>query len=140
MSGVSVETIAAVVVYMLGSSRPVYELLNPGLNEINGKTYVDIQQMLFDNSYISGIDELYDIRKKLINKVNNLLLDNDKKFILSFIETPQNPNWRLFTSDVQLIDRIKSLPWIKWKQKNLIEAGLVKRKEILIKTHKIFSS
>jgi predicted nucleotidyltransferase component of viral defense system len=96
------------VVYLAGDSRPMAELLDPNLldiekiyeNEFKGMTHHDV-----------SLNELLATRKKLIYEIQHSLTLHERQFLLSMKEG--EPNWSLLQKD------IKYLPSIQWKLQNI---------------------
>ncbi len=97
------------IVYLLSHSRPIVEVLNPGLKDIK-KT--------FDQEFIGmtiqevKLSDLIKIRTDLIKTIKDTLTGDEKKFLLTFKN--RNPEWSLLS-----LDGIDKLPAVKWKLINL---------------------
>jgi len=99
----------AFIFYLISHDRPMLELLNPNLLDIKelynksfkGMTSVDVSEK-----------ELIETRKILINKINNILSDKDKKFLLSI--NSGKPKWELFP-----YPKIKRFHSVTWKLANI---------------------
>jgi predicted nucleotidyltransferase component of viral defense system len=107
------------IVYLLSHSRPIVEILNPGLQNIKS---------LFENEFAGmtttevKLDTLIEVRDELVKKIKTSLTEDEIKFILSFKN--KNPEWERIG-----IDGIKDLPSIQWKMRNLKAISADKHKE-----------
>ncbi|MDR1221667.1 MAG: nucleotidyl transferase AbiEii/AbiGii toxin family protein [Tannerella sp.] len=107
---------------LLGSDKPIIESLQP--NPVN-------RQEALDNQFegMSDIPFTYsdfeETHKNLIEKVNGILTDNDKEFIVSFEQG--EPAWsKCCAGD------LSSYPSVKWKLQNIL-----KLKEINPEKHRL---
>jgi len=97
------------IIYLLSHSRPIVEILNPGLQNIKS---------LFENEFAGmtstevKLDTLIEVRDELVKKIKTSLTEDEIKFILSFKN--KNPEWKLSG-----IDGIENYPSVKWKLMNL---------------------
>lgn len=109
----------AFIIYLISHPRPINEILNPNFQDI---------RTVYENEFVGMTDEkisydqLISIREKLVKTIHNDLTDNEKLFLLSFKN--RTPNWELLdiyqkSDPIFNIERIKSLPAIKWKMFNL---------------------
>jgi len=98
----------AFIFYLLSHNRPINEIL---FSKINDK------KADFKNQFEGMAREKFDyedfikISNLLREKIDNLLSDKDKKFILRFKQG--KPDWSLFVKD------ISQYPSIKWKLNNI---------------------
>ena len=92
--------------FLLCGKRPIDEILKP--NFINQKVIFESQftGMTSDEFDYDGFEK---IREDLVLLINNSLTDNEKSFLLSFVEG--SPNWKDFD--------YSKYPAIKWKQLNI---------------------
>jgi len=117
--GLSESIIKAFVFYLVSHSRPIVEILNPGLenieqvfqNEFSGMTAEDVK-----------IEDLISVRSKLISELKSLLTDDQKNFILSFKNL--KPEWELSG-----IEEIENYPSVQWKLMNLNKMDNKKHKD-----------
>lgn len=94
---------------LLGSDRPIYESFSPRLvdqreamvNQFEGMTDIPFTY-----------EEFEETRKALIEDVNRLMTDTDKRFLLSF--ESGNPEWSGYE-----FEYFKDYPSVKWKLLNL---------------------
>jgi predicted nucleotidyltransferase component of viral defense system len=97
------------IVALLSHYKPIHELLRPVLKN---------QKSAFDSQFagMAAIEFTYDdyifTRSELIEMLGNLLTENDKKLVLSFVDG--YPDWRYFP-----FDKIKELPAVQWKLQNI---------------------
>jgi predicted nucleotidyltransferase component of viral defense system len=132
IDGITDKTRKALIIYMLSSSRPINELLNPNINKFEETSLSNLQEMIFDSSSVS-LDELNDIRLKTIQVVNKSLLPKEKEFIISFIK--KTPQWDLLEMTPNTVEK---LPSIQWKLYNLSKISSSKIAVLTNKTEKIF--
>ncbi|MCK4607944.1 MAG: nucleotidyl transferase AbiEii/AbiGii toxin family protein, partial [Gammaproteobacteria bacterium] len=94
----------AFVVYLASCSRPMSELLQPNLLD---------QQQLFDQEFMGMTDtlttysEFVVVREHFVAEINNVLLENERRFLLSV--KLGEPDWLLMPG-LELQD----LPALKW--------------------------
>ncbi|MBN2857080.1 MAG: nucleotidyl transferase AbiEii/AbiGii toxin family protein [Candidatus Delongbacteria bacterium] len=109
----------AFIVYLLSHPRPVLEMLNPNFHDIKA---------VFDKEFVGMTDEdisceeLIKTRENLLAVIQKNVTDKEKEFLISF--KSGYPRWDLFEpyeeyDPVFNIDRIISLPSIKWKLLNI---------------------
>jgi len=107
--GFSEEIKTGFIVSLLSHSRPVNEMIKPH--------FID-QREAFESHFagMTSISFTYkdyeETRERLVNEIHSQLTENDRKFIISFVEG--NPDWDAFQLDV-----LKELPAVKWKLQNL---------------------
>lgn len=120
--------IAALVSHM----RTMHEVLQPHLLD---------QRSAFEKQFkgMSDITFTYEdferIRKQLIEKINSILTETDRTFLLGFKRG--NPDWNLFP-----VTGLKDMPAVQWKLlnlQNLIKSNHGKHKELLSKLESLFS-
>ena len=106
---------------LLGSDRPIVEMLSPNLvdqREALDNQFVGMTTILF--SY----EDYEKTRLSLIEYVNNNLTDSDKRFLISFEEG--TPEW-----EITNYSTFKDYPSVQWKLLNIR-----KLKEINLKKHR----
>lgn len=130
--GITDKARKALIIYMLSSSRPINELLNPNINKFEKTSLSNLQEMIFGNSSLT-LNDLNDIRFKTIQIVNETLLPNEKEFIISFLKGI--PQWYLLEMPN---NKLEKLPSIQWKLYNLNKLKSSKRNLLLSKTEAIF--
>jgi predicted nucleotidyltransferase component of viral defense system len=107
----------AFLVYLLSTSRPIHEILQPSLLD---------QQAIYESEFESMTDEpityvqLEQARVRLIEMLNKALSPQDKDFLISFEQG--DPQWDLFP-----ITHAKDLPAVKWKLHNVNQMDAEKR-------------
>ncbi len=74
--------------YLLSHNRPIDELINPNLKDISEIYKNEFVEMT--NEKVE-LQELIEIRKKLITEINKSLTTSDKEFLVSFVEN--RPDW-----------------------------------------------
>lgn len=94
---------------LLGSDRPLYESFAPSLID-QSKAMVSQFEGMSDIEF--GYDDFISTRTKLIEDVNTMMNDADKRFLLSFEEC--EPDWT--NSDYA---EFAEYPSVKWKLLNL---------------------
>lgn len=127
-TGITPEIRRAFVIYLASNNRPINELLNPGLHDI---------EELYQNHFAGmtrievSLDELKQVQSNLAPNLVKLLDNNEKEFLLSL--KSGTPDWNLLG-----IDHIAQLPALKWKLINIRKmneanhtASLEKLKRIL---------
>ena len=107
--GLTEEVRKAVGVYLACHPRPMHELLNPNLLDIE-----EIFKKQFDGMTNEPIElqTLLDTRETLIARINEELTDKERQFLLSINQ--MTPDWTLLN-----IDNLEYLPAIQWKLHNL---------------------
>lgn len=121
--GITEEIKNSFIYHLLSSNRPIHELLEP--NE------VDIEQAYLQNflgmsTTEVSLNKLLSIRKKFFALIKNVLKDQDKQFLLSFVQN--QPNWELYA-----FPKIKEYPSIKWKLLNQSKMNEQKSKDYIKK-------
>lgn len=107
--GISQDLFNSFIVYLLSHNRPIHEMLNPNLLDI---------ELIYKNEFLGmsdleiTLDELLNTRLNLIKELNNKLTKTNKEFLISFKEG--NPNWDIFE-----LKNIEFLPAINWKLHNI---------------------
>ncbi|NQV16706.1 nucleotidyl transferase AbiEii/AbiGii toxin family protein [bacterium] len=117
--GLSEQIRQAFIVYLISHPRPLVEILNPNVKDIQAE---------FEHEFIGmtdiavSIDTLKDVRKTLIDWVKSSLTKDEKEFLWSFKNN--RPDWSLLP-----FDHIETLPSVKWKLQNI--ASMSPRKHSL---------
>jgi len=107
--GITDEVRKSFLIYLISHPRPIHELLDPKLKDI---------QTLFKAGFIGMTDQevscedLVEARRTLIETLKKELTQDERKFLLSVKE--MNPNWGLLG-----LEGIEKLPAVKWKLENL---------------------
>lgn len=108
-TGITREIFEGFLVYLVSHGRPISELLDPNLQEMN---------KAFENSFVGMTEEpveleiLEQAREVLIKVVRNSLTDADRQFLMSVKR--RSPEWSLLP-----LEGIDRLPAIQWKLENL---------------------
>jgi len=95
-----------IILCLLSSNRPIYEILSPSRSN---------QRQAFENQFKGMSDEPFsyddfeETREKLIIRINELLNNVDKQFLINFKKL--SPEWDLYD--------FKDFPAVQWKMKNL---------------------
>ncbi|HEX2869308.1 MAG TPA: nucleotidyl transferase AbiEii/AbiGii toxin family protein [Ignavibacteriales bacterium] len=116
----------AFIVYLISHPRPIEEVLNPNridirdvfAREFKGMTSEDIK-----------LEELLEVRERLVEIIRLSLTDNEKTFLISFKN--KHPEWSLLG-----LDDIGKMPAVKWKLENLNRMLPGKHKTALLKLEK----
>lgn len=109
----------AFVVYLASHPRPMNELLNPNLKNIEQAFFSQFKGMT--NTPVE-LANLLDTRKQLIKLINGNLTEDERLFLMSI--KSGIPDWSLI--DVQ---NIKQLPAIQWKLLNIKNMDKKKHQE-----------
>lgn len=97
------------IIYLAGHNRPIHELLDPNLKNIKQEYENDFLGMSGTNiSY----KELVECQKNLPNLIKNMLLEKEKRFLISIAEG--EPIWELFD-----VDKMDKLPALQWRLDNI---------------------
>ena len=99
----------ALLVYIASHNRPMVELLRPQLNDISAIYEGEFASMAEKDV---PLEELLDVRARLIELIHEGLTVDERAFLLSFKN--RQPNWELIG-----LKGVSELPAIKWKQINL---------------------
>jgi len=117
--GITEKVRKSFIIYLISHSRPIVEVLNPGSQDI---------KQLFENEF-SGmpmidvkLDELLDVRSKLIKDIKSSLKEKEVQFLLSFKK--KKPKW-----DLLGLDNVEELPSVGWKLINLERMSIEKHAE-----------
>ncbi|MCD4707160.1 MAG: nucleotidyl transferase AbiEii/AbiGii toxin family protein [Candidatus Sabulitectum sp.] len=126
-TGISSEIRRAFVVYLACHNRPISELLNPSLldieklydNQFNGMTRTEI-----------ALDELTHIQRNLAPNLLSALDSREREFLISM--KLGEPDWELLG-----IDHIRQLPGLQWKLLNIRRMNEKKRLISVLKLKRI---
>ena len=120
---------AGLIFCLLGSDRPIYESFAPNL--INQREAMDCQ--------FSGMSEIpftyndfEETRDKLINDVNSVMTEEDKRFLVGFEDL--SVNWADFP-----YSSFKDYPSVKWKIQNLQKLKVLKPKKLKAEADKLLN-
>ncbi len=129
-TGISREIFEGFLVYLVSHSRPISELLNPNL--------LDMDQA-FENTFIGMTKEpvelqtLVQAREDLIKQVHNSLTEADKQFLMSI--KSRKPVWSLLP-----LEGIDQLPAVQWKLINLARMSDRKHESALRKLEGVLNT
>ena len=117
--GITEKVRKSFIIYLISHSRPIVEVLNPGSQDI---------KQLFENEFSCmpmidvKLDELLDVRSKLIKDIKSSLKEKEVQFLLSFKK--KKPKW-----DLLGLDNVEELPSVGWKLINLERMSIEKHAE-----------
>lgn len=112
---------------LLGSDRPIHESFAPSLidqraamvNQFDGMTDIPFTYEEFEQT-----------RSKLIEDVNTLMTDEDKRFLVSFEKG--DPQWTGYE-----FEYFKEFPSVKWKLMNLAKLSKLNPQKLTIEAKKL---
>ncbi|ANN58702.1 hypothetical protein A9174_19430 [Mesorhizobium loti NZP2037] len=107
--GLTQDLVKTFLVYLVSHNRTMAELLQPTRKDIAGIYEGEFLRM---SQIEVGLDELLDVRERLIAELNQALSDDQRKFLLSF--KARRPQW-----DLLGIEGADQLPAVRWKLHNL---------------------
>ncbi|MGX5851701.1 nucleotidyl transferase AbiEii/AbiGii toxin family protein [Mesorhizobium sp. PL10] len=107
--GLTEDLVKTFLVYLISHNRTMAELLQPTRKEIAGIYEGEFLRM---SQIEVSLDELLDVRERLITGLNQALTDDQRKFLLSF--KARRPQW-----DLLGIEEADKLPAVRWKLQNL---------------------
>ncbi|MDC0980200.1 nucleotidyl transferase AbiEii/AbiGii toxin family protein [Bdellovibrionales bacterium] len=98
------------ITYLLSHPRPIHEVLQPNMQDISKAYNEEFKGMVKRDT---NLNDLIDVRSRLIEEINTTLSMKERKFIQTF--QAATPDWSLFPHKIQ------ELPSIKWKLINLMK-------------------
>lgn len=107
--GINSEIKNGFISLLLAGNRPLHEMLKPNFQ---------MDEDIFDKEFAGMTDESFTFDEakrtflKLVENLHTILTDEDKRFLLDFVQLKAN----LQAADISNLDK---LPGIKWKLKNL---------------------
>lgn len=107
--GISDDMRKAFVIYLASGSRPMHELLNPNLIDIEERFFKEFDGM---TNIPVTLDELLKTRKQLVTIIQKELTENERRFLLSI--KLGEPDWELID-----VPHAQQLPAIQWKLRNI---------------------
>ncbi len=116
--GIGIELKNTFLVYLLSHNRPMAEILNPRLKDIEGLYEKEFKGMT--RSEVT-VKQLIQTRERLINTIYSLLDEKDLEFLRSF--KAGEPAWDLFA-----FPEASGLPAVRWKLHNILKMPKKKRK------------
>ena len=126
--GITQDVKDSFIFYLVSHNRPVNELLNPNLKNIENEYHNEFLTMA---QHDSPLEELLKAREQLIEALKGSLNQTDKKFLISFVSN--EPDWSKARNE-----KIKDFPSVKWKLMNQGKMGESKLKEYIEKVVKAF--
>lgn len=100
----------AFIVYVICQGKPIYEMLNPNIHNIESLFINQFQGMTKIDGI--GLDNLVQVQKILPQEILKHFTQADKAFIMGFKKG--EPDWQLIAHP-----HAKALPAVRWKQANL---------------------
>lgn len=128
--GITPEIRKAFVIYLAGHSRPMNELLNPKLKDLEE---VFTSQFSGMSREAVSLSDLYSTRDKLIATIQKSLNDAEKTFLLSMKKG--TPDWEILG-----IKHLEKLPSLQWKLINIRKMNKQKHSEAFRKLEKVLNS
>ncbi len=112
--GITDEIRLSFLAYLLSHDRPINEVIKPTRKDI---TDIFNREFVGMTDELVSLEELNDVRERMISLLNEQLTGQEKEFLLSFKNG--EPKWELFPV------KIENLPGIKWKLLNIqkLKAG-----------------
>lgn len=108
--GLSRSLLDAFIVYVISQGKPINEMLNPNMHDIENLFINQFQGMTKMDAI--GLEDLLQVQKNLPQEILNLFTQADKTFIVGFKKG--EPDWHLIAHP-----HAKALPAVRWKQVNL---------------------
>lgn len=99
----------ALLVYIASHNRPIAELLRPKFKDIRSIYEGEFVNMVQKSVPVEALEAA---RERLIQLIHDGLIEDERKFLLSFKN--RQPDWGLLG-----LEGVSDLPAIKWKQINL---------------------
>jgi hypothetical protein len=119
--GISEKLKDAFIVYLLGHSRPMSEIIKPRLKDIEAIYHSEFKGMTIDEV---SLESLLETRNEMITKLHRALTEKDKQFLLAVKRG--DADWNSF-----ILPEVQHLPAIQWKMHNLDQMQTTKRKQAL---------
>ncbi len=113
--------------YLMGSDRPLVELLDPNSKDIRSTYEDEFRGMTLEPV---SVEELLEARRDLVAKLHQTLTNEDRNFLLSF--KSGDPEWSRFAHP-----QVATFPAIRWKLQNLARVNAAKRREALNKLERV---
>jgi predicted nucleotidyltransferase component of viral defense system len=130
--GITTDVKDSFIFYLISHNRPIDELLGPNFKNIKNE---------YENEFLSmakvdlNLEELLETRIKLIKILKEMLTQDDKDFLISFVSN--KPDWTKVRDG-----KIKDFPSVQWKMHNqnkLMKTDENKHKDYIIKLENILS-
>lgn len=126
--GITDEVKDSFLFYLISHNRPINELLNPNCRDIKQAYQNEFVDMAKVNI---PVEELIKARENLVFKINKVLNDSDREFLVSFVSN--KPDWSKVRDP-----KIKDYPSVKWKLFNQERMGSKKREDYIREVEKLF--
>lgn len=125
--GITDDIRKSLIIYIASHPRPMSELLNPNLKNIEQEFRTQFQGM---SGKPLKLTELVTAREQLIHQINNDLTENERKFLLSV---------KMGEPEYSLIDipNIEKLPAIQWKLQNINKMEKLKHQSAVEELRKV---
>ena len=115
--GISEKLKDAFIVYLLGHPRPISEIINPRLKDIEALYHSEFSGMTITEV---SLESLLETRSEMITKLHDGLTEKDKQFLLAVKRG--DADWNDFT-----LPETRHLPAVQWKLHNLAKMQTSKR-------------
>lgn len=125
--GLTATMLDAFVVYLASSPRPINEMLNPNLQDIQQNFDSDFAGMSYESI---DYESLLAIRKKLIKEINDRLTDDHRYFLLSVKQGDPDLSKMPF-------DNLLKFPALQWKIMNIRKMDHNKHLSLVNKLKKV---
>jgi len=125
--GISDDTRKSFIVYLISHHRPIAELLEPNLKNIEDVFYSEFIGMTDTNVTSKSLSETL---RSLVLILKKSLTNEERQFLISFKKI--QPEWSLLG-----LNNIKHLPAVKWKLKNLARMEKEKHQKAVDKLKKV---
>lgn len=119
--GITEEIRKAFLVYLISHPRPISEILNPTLKEL---------QPVYDGEFVAmtpqpvALESLIETRKNMIHLLNSAMTESERRFLLSF--KSKDPDWSFLG-----VSGVSELPAVRWKLINLRNMPVEKHQQML---------
>ncbi len=127
--GISRTLLDAFIVYVISQGKPINEMLNPNMHDIE-KLFVNQFQGMTKMESIN-LENVQQVQKLLPQEIMNLFTLADKEFILGFKKG--TADWNLLVHS-----HAKDLPAVRWKQKNIAKMESKKYQQAIKKLEMVF--
>ncbi|MEK6731773.1 MAG: nucleotidyl transferase AbiEii/AbiGii toxin family protein [Pseudomonadota bacterium] len=128
--GLTKEIRQAFVVYLACAPRPMHELLDPNILDMQ----TTFQEELLGMTDIEvTYDQLLAIRTQLINDMRTLMTDKERQFLLSLKQGA--PDYTLMP-----FKNLEQLPALQWKLVNIRKMGNTKHQQMVDKLKEVLNS
>jgi predicted nucleotidyltransferase component of viral defense system len=127
--GLTRELMDVFIIYLISQGKPINEMLNPNIHDIESLFYNQFQGMTRLDAV--SLESLIQVQNTLPQAILDLFTEADIKFITDFKRG--EPDWSLLA-----FSNIKDLPAVRWKQKNLNKMDVEKRQQAIKKLEQVF--